>query len=1333
MKRQRASQAQRAGSRRGAALVIVLSALVLVSLLVVAFFSSVSKELQASQSYATGVSAKLYADAAVDLVISQLRAGTGYDDSSKTWVSQPGLIRQFDSSGEQTQVYKLYSSNQMVAPGTFSPAAAGGETPNDTPTWSSTDAEAELPWNKEPGVYTDLNRPAVVNNQVKYPILNPGGLQAATKIEGFELADGYGIADREDWDGDGDTAEIAQVPMPVRWLYILQDGRFATSTASGSKTVQLTLADGSSPAKENPPVARVAFWTDDDTSRLNVNTASEGDFWTTPFAVGADDDLATGQVNVREYQRYPGHPATTSLSPALNFLSTDERDVRNFIFGMAPRVSGRGSQFGSRMIGFGMPVTVDNDRLYASIDELLFLPGWDSGSKARYSTSTSNLLSLKRDQLDYIFTGSTAKNMAGKPYEFATEFELDPERLELLRFFLTTNSRSPEVNLFGQPRISLWPVDIRQDHQSLQDQLLAFTTTAKGDKYYFQRQDPKSQTTDINLARNGELLNMLKHNMEREIPGFGGSFEGKYNSADMAALRVNLFDWVRTVNIAYRDKAGEVEPYSWEQNTASNGTIRAEGLPGSGQVLPSKLGGVQGVGRFPMLSKGAFSIIRESETPAEDNSKITFSFRVAFYMETFVPMLGYAALIPDYQIEVSGLNGLQLTSSNSAFNNIPVTIHDGTIKVNTAPNFEVYNGRAWGGTQGFDNLFVYSNMGSGGTLTARTMGSTDSESGYPFVSDPITVEMVGGRAQRYNFKLGLTIPNNVVVRIKDPAGNVITEYTLPFPTFSGVTIYNPAKKSDGSDGALPTAITLQDRVNTMVTNFSLAPGQMTGGNTYEPVMTKNSMRTEDLVRGMELNHGDLRLLAMQGTNSKNSFIPHNEYTNTGKSQAHNLLKVGGSAYGIQQGKNGQAAFMPNRGYFVYMAPSPSEVLARVETGSALHFMPQASSWGNGLADLNSKLTLPVPIVEKDFTTGFGSESDGPHIIKADEGNSSTVGMGWGPSQALPYQSQLFPWDDKLSDAFSPNRQVTSAVQLGTLPVQANTGTPWRTLLFRPDYDGSHRGDDSPADYLMLDMFWMPVVDPYPISEALSTAGKVNMNYQVAPFTYIDRGTSVLGALKATDVMAFPVEQAHKYKLSSLTPSDDKPSFVYKLDTEKTLMFFKERFAKSNANENIFRSAAEICNIPLAPKQNKLSAVATGHPDDVPAADYAGTRSANIHGANDAATLRSRINEFWDLNKLTGDNVRELPYNALYPRLTTQSNSYTVYVRVQTLAKAASSPAGTFSDTRDRVTGEYRGSQTVLRYIDPDDTRIPDFAASNSTATLYPYYKFEVKGAKQFIP
>ena len=56
---------------------------------------------------------------------------------------------------------------------------------------------------------------------------------------------------------------------------------------------------------------------------------------------------------------------------------------------------------------------------------------------------------------------------------------------------------------------------------------------------------------------------------------------------------------------------------------------------------------------------------------------------------------------------------------------------------------------------------------------------------------------------------------------------------------------------------------------------------------------------------------------------------------------------------------------------------------------------------------------------------------------------------------------------------------------------------------------------------MLDLFTMPVVEPYAISEPFSTAGKINMNYQIVPFTYIDRSTGVKAVLNSELIARVP--------------------------------------------------------------------------------------------------------------------------------------------------------------------------------------------------------------------
>jgi hypothetical protein len=120
--------------------------------------------------------------------------------------------------------------------------------------------------------------------------------------------------------------------------------------------------------------------------------------------------------------------------------------------------------------------------------------------------------------------------------------------------------------------------------------------------------------------------------------------------------------------------------------------------------------------------------------------------------------------------------------------------------------------------------------------------------------------------------------------------------------------------------------------------------------------------------------------------------------------------------------------------------------------------------------------------------------------------------------------------------------------------------------------------------------------------------------------------------------------------------------------------------------------------------------------------------------------------FWANNRLTGDNLREKPYVDIYPRLTTKSNTYTVHVFVQSVKQIpAHANAGVFIDPnstatgpKDAIVGEYRGSTTMERYIDPNDPTLPDFAQAmvnnpSTPANIDQYYKFRVVGTKRFAP
>jgi uncharacterized protein (TIGR02600 family) len=329
----------------------------------------------------------------------------------------------------------------------------------------------------------------------------------------------------------------------------------------------------------------------------------------------------------------------------------------------------------------------------------------------------------------------------------------------------------------------------------------------------------------------------------------------------------------------------------------------------------------------------------------------------------------------------------------------------------------------------------------------------------------------------------------------------------------------------------------------------------------------------------------------------------------------------------------------------------------------------------------------------DTDTGVGVIRDGPYVNMADASCAYNPNASVNANQALPYYTYDSSEDTDFS--FSANRQIASAVQLGSLPAGFR---PWQTLLFRPPNTTStvtHPSAASlPRDYLLLDLFWMPVVEPYAISEPSSTAGRINLNYQIMPFSYIERSTAVRAAMDSTMVTAIPETLINTMK-GFANDVGTQRFRINTSETDGTLAYFKDRF---NAGD-IFRSASEICDIPLVP---------------------IGRTKANM------AT-------YWDDKRITGDNVRETPYNHLFPLFTTKSNTYTVHFRVQALKKVPSTSATVWDETKDKVVGEYRGSTTIERYINPNESSIPDYASNPTANNLERFYKWRVLNNRQFAP
>ena len=1311
--------------RSGIALVLVLSFLVLLSVLIVAFFGSVQTDLQSSKSYEAGTNVKQLVTTATNIVTGQIsdatksvkvpsapgQASTINPGDRLDWASQPGMIRTWDDNGQPWKIFKLYSSKDMVvndfdANGTYSPTKLANEVP--------------IGWSSQPALYVDLNDPVVVNDpagyinrkgtmmRASYPILDP---QALKEIDGFGISappdykgptDATGQPQVADSDDPAKTGNAA--PMPVAWIYVLKDGTLTVppATADGGRTADWSGAGTAfQPSRKNPIVGRIAFWSDDEACKLNVNTASEPTAWDTPRAISLQDtSYGSYQPANHEYQRYPGHPFTTALSPVLvptvlyPTLTQPSNAQKDMIYGLIPRVQKGGSNEGTvSVIGAGpQGITPDQDRLFANVDEFLFEPLFSGGLRSS------------------IVDDSTLKPLS-----------LTEARLRRARFFLTANSRAPELNLYGGPRICLWPENSSTSQRTAFDNLAAFCTTLGGNPYYFQRASSTSPTADwTGINRNQSLYSYLQALTSSNVPGFGGSFSNKWSS-DRDQVLTEMFDYVRCANL---------------QDTQKGATQFAS----NGQVTPIVVGKTQGFGRIHTISQLGYHFICTEDGPngsmIDGNGKSDPKnvlpngqrrIQVGFLFEPYSVSVGFPPIDENISFRVNFLTPPTLNGQNLQFPNATVS----SLTSQPGHNFvNIWNYRNWAGSAGIRGpIFAFSYSNS----------ITPPSPIYPFISNRVTINagnsptMIfnGGRAQ-----VDVLVPGNATP---------IQSFTVNFPQ---APIAIPTLVSPTTGGTTPyrgcNFTTVPSQWWDLASRYGMANltplepgneypdpkrrfGNDNGNNTpgFKPGCV---FRQEDVVVTMVPEHGDIRLVAAQnspatGATSNINWVPTANWdkANGALHFAHIFSEPIGTraVYGFANEPVGTL------GYGTSAAGSQL-------TTAQYHF--------SCLPEIN-----PIPVNPKtgkrynqwnDFDNGTAQQIDGAYINKPDEGNvANGAGMAADTSKYA-----YFSWNftSPTSVLFSPNRLVPSAGMFGSLPTGVKRNLPWQTLLFRPDATNKHPGlgtpvsgppYSTPPDHLIMDLFWMPVVEPYAISEPFSTAGKVNMNYQIAPFTYIRRATAMYGALKAEQPLVIPNSLSRVYKLwdhctadwpwlpndpdpracqdpqvakdfnSAFTGTGAGKTMRLPLDLNETLQQFDTKFG----NGDLFRSATQICEMHLVRTGEKLT-------------QYQG-------------------NNFWNGALVTGENTRERPYTDLYARLTTRSNTFTVHIRAQALRQIGGPNATDWlywHEGKDLNLSEYRGSNLVERYIDPGDPSLPDFA-SNPTAVADNAYRFRIVASKKFVP
>jgi len=681
----RSTSPARLGNRRGIALISVLAVLILLTVLVVAFLIRAEVARTSSANYRATTETRLLADTVLNLVQAEINDATTYgltrSGGPYTWASQPGAIRVYDTTGgASVRIYRLYSAPSLSTSTISDLLDANGNT-----------TEIPSDWASNPAKYVDLNAPVNVtdpsntaSNFLVYPILdnrNPTNTAQAVKLPGFYV-NATGTSTYPATLAAANLSSPNQPVMPVQWLYVLANGQIIApdSTSSGS-TATFTTAS-SQPSTTNPIVGRIAYWTDDDTCKININTAGgsvayrtytngttpvtvndgngttgifftlggisggqgaqAGVSWDTPRFGGSWDDLklfANDQPVSGEYQRYPGHPATTILyyllyalgvnvpeayggaqngfalgysgTPAGNASDTQHGGNAMWLhtsslYGLLPRYNDDGgSQAGiadTTYIGTPTTPTTTRKRLYTSLGELL------------YSTSTTGTAPPVRTQ-NGTLTGTTTTPI--------TPF-LTRQQIETGKFFMTAHSRAPEVTLFGTPRVAMWPIpDTSQTAPrgtgttmaiTAIDKLIKFCSTTNtgnaqaGNPYYFQRYDAYSATNDYNNEpRNQAVYGYLQNLTAANIPGYGGNFLSKYGSSSISTIAserdqilTEMIDYIRCLNL---------NDHSWPNSTPTSGVNYAA----KGEVIPLQITKsgytTQGLGRLATLSEIGLHVI----------------------------------------------------------------------------------------------------------------------------------------------------------------------------------------------------------------------------------------------------------------------------------------------------------------------------------------------------------------------------------------------------------------------------------------------------------------------------------------------------------------------------------------------------------------------------------------------------------------------------------------------------------------------------------------------------------------------------------------------------
>lgn len=215
--------------QKGAALIITLAILVIITVLAVGIADSVRVERSSSDIHEERTRALLLAQTGVERVVAKLQKNTA--DVERHWLSQPGQIvvgaEEDDSDPANGDPRKILANAKSLddAPGPMDPRIV-----------SLHSGRAQPPY-KGGAIFT------------------PPNLNIATFLDPARAL----ITDHRH-EGTGNLEE-----MRVRWIYVRKDGSIDTAEVPA-------LND-----KNNPLVGRYAYWVDDESAKINYNLAWKKD------------------------------------------------------------------------------------------------------------------------------------------------------------------------------------------------------------------------------------------------------------------------------------------------------------------------------------------------------------------------------------------------------------------------------------------------------------------------------------------------------------------------------------------------------------------------------------------------------------------------------------------------------------------------------------------------------------------------------------------------------------------------------------------------------------------------------------------------------------------------------------------------------------------------------------------------------------------------------------------------------------------------------------------------------------------------------------------------